>query len=230
MSGIMVASVVGGGASMAGASKSANAASAASDAQKASAAGDLAFRQKQYDRYLGLIGPIEDKLSAEAQSNQPLDYDQNAARIKQNYANASRNITSSMGMRGMAGSGLDAGAMRGAALQQAGDLSGAYATGLQNRRNLGLTLANKNQIQNAATGVGQGMQGLTNLYGQQAGMYNQAAAQGWQGFGQNMNQLAVGLDRRYNQPQPDITIPQGLPPGPPPTPEPMPDFGSRIYG
>lgn len=165
----------------------------ASGQQEAAAAEDLALRREQYNRYLGLMGPIEEKLAAEAKSAEPLDYERNAAQVKQNYANAQRGITSAMGLRGMAGSGLDEAAIRGAAYGQAGDLSNAWAQGLTNRRNLGITLTGRGQIERAAQGVGQGLQGMANLYGNQANQYNQAAQAGWTNFGTGLQNIAYAL-------------------------------------
>ena len=188
-------------ASMYGASQAGKAQQQAMSAQERQAQADLAFRQGMYNRYLGMYGPVEQRLADEAQSTQPLDYEQNYAAIKQNYGDALRNISSSMAMRGIAGSGLDVGAMRGAALGQAGALSGAYAQGLANRRNLGMALTGRGQIQQAGGAYMGGMQNLANLYGQQAGMYGQAAAQGWQNFGTNLGNLGYALQSQ-NQPQP----------------------------
>lgn len=210
---MMAAGALGAAGSMLGANKSASAASSAQASQERMAGADLAFRQQQYNRYLGLMGPIEEQLSREAQSSQPLDYDKNKAQISQNYGQAQRNIGSAMGMRGMAGSGLDMGAMRGAAFGQANEMGNAYATGLQNRRNLGLSLTGRGQIQNAATGVMGGMQNMSNLYGQQAGMYNQAAAQGWQNFGQGLQGMANQYGQnQWNQQRQQQQAPQAFSP------------------
>lgn len=188
-------------ASAYGAQQSAKAQGQAMSAQERQAQADLAFRQGMYNRYLGLYGPIEQQLAAEAQSTQPLDYEQNQAQIKEQYANALRNIGTNMGMRGIAGSGLDVGAMRGAALGQAGALSGAYAQGLINRRNLGLGLTGRNQIMQAGSQVPGGFQGLSNMYGGWANMYGNAAQQGWQNTGVGLGNLAYGL-QNMNQPKP----------------------------
>ena len=196
MSAAITAAAIGTVASGYTASQSAKAAGKASSAQETAAAEDLAFRREQYNRYLGLMGPIEEKLAAEAKSAEPLDYERNAAQVKQNYANAQRGITSAMGLRGMAGSGLDEAAIRGAAYGQAGDLSNAWAQGLTNRRNLGLTLTGRGQIERAAQGVGQGLQGMANLYGNQANQYNQAAQAGWANFGKGLSGLAGAFGRR----------------------------------
>lgn len=193
MSAAITAAAIGAVASGYMASQSAKAAGKASSAQEAAAAEDLAFRREQYNRYLGLMGPIEEKLAAEAKSAEPLDYERNAAQVKQNYANAQRGITSAMGLRGMAGSGLDEAAIRGAAYGQAGDLSNAWAQGLTNRRNLGLTLTGRGQIERAAQGVGQGLQGMANLYGNQANQYNQAAQAGWTNFGTGLQNISYAL-------------------------------------
>lgn len=195
--GALAGAGIGAASSLMGANKSANAASDAMSSQERMQQADLDFRRQQYQRYLGLMGPIEQQLATEARSDQPLDYERNQAQIKQNMGNTLRNINTSMGMRGMAGSGLDQGALRGAAFQQGADLSGAYSQGLQNRRNLGLTLTGRGQIGQAAQGVGQGMQGMSNLYGQQAALFNQAAAQGYQNFGQGLQGMANMAGRGY---------------------------------
>lgn len=193
MSGVITAAGIGAGASLYGANKSSKAAGRAADQQQQMAQKDLAFRRQLYDRYLGLYGPTEEALARQAQSTQPLDYEKNYAAIKQNYGDAMRNISAAMSSRGIAGSGLDIGAARSAALGQAGALSGAYAQGLINRRNLGMELTGRGQIGQAGQAYMGGMQNMANLYGQQAGLYNQAAAQGWQSFGQNLGNLGYSL-------------------------------------
>lgn len=185
----MGAAAVGTAGSLYGANKNSKAQSSAMAQQQQMAQQDLAFRQGMYNRYLGLYGPIEQQLSAQAQSSQPLNYEQNQAQIKQQYGNALRNISTNMGMRGIAGSGLDVGAMRGAALGQAGDLSNAYAQGLINRQNLGMGLTGRNQIMQAGSQVPGGFQGLSNMYGNWSNMYGQAAQQGWQGVGQGLGNM-----------------------------------------
>jgi len=195
------AALVGTAGSLYGADKASKAQSSAMGQQQQMAQQDLAFRQGMYNRYLGMYGPIEQQLAAQAQSSQPLNYEQNQAQIKQQYANSLRNIGTNMGMRGIAGSGLDVGAMRGAALGQAGALSGAYAQGLVNRQNLGMGLTGRNQIMQAGSQVPGGFQGLSNMYGNWAGQYGQAAQQGWQGFGQGLGNMAYAL-QGMNQPAP----------------------------
>lgn len=199
--GTVIGAGVGAVGGLMGASKASKAQQGAMSQQEREAQADLAFRQGMYNRYLGLYGPIEQQLATEAQSTQPLDYEQNQAQIKEQYANALRNIGTNMGMRGIAGSGLDVGAMRGAALGQAGALSGAYAQGLVNRRNLGLGLTGRNQIMQAGSQVPGGFQGLSNMYGGWAGVYGQAAQQGWQNAGMGLGNLAYGL-QSMNRPQP----------------------------
>jgi len=194
--GTVIAGGIGAIGGLIGAGKNSRAAGRALDSQERMHQADLAFRQQQYNRYLGLYGPTEEKLAGEARSSQPLDYEQNYAAIKQNYGDALRGINSSMGMRGIAGSGLDVGAMRGAALGQASGLSQAYAQGLTTRRNLGLTLTGRNQIGQSARDLMGGYQNMAGLYGGQANMYNQAAAQGWQGFGQGLGNLGYSLQNQ----------------------------------
>lgn len=199
--GAVAGGVIGATGSLMGASKSSKAQKDAMEQQKQMAQQDLAFRQGMYNRYLGMMGPVEEQLAQQARSTQPLNYEQNQAQIKQQYANALRNISANMGMRGIAGSGLDVGAMRGAALGQAGALSNEWAQGLINRQNLGMNLTGRNQIMQAGGMVPGGFQGLANMYGgwgQQAG---QAAAQGWQNFGQNLGNLGFYM-QNLNQPQP----------------------------
>ena len=204
MSAAITVAAIGAAAGIYGASQNAKAASKATSAQESAQAADLAFRREQYERYLGLMGPIEEKLAAEAKSTQPLDYERNAAQVKSNYAAAQRGITSQMGLRGMAGSGLDEAAIRGAAYGQASDLSNAWAQGLVNRRNLGLTLTGRGQIGQAAQGVQGGLQGMANMYGNHASQYNAAAQQGWANFGQGLQGIAYGLGRMGKQNQPEL--------------------------
>jgi len=189
--------VVGAGASLMSADKNSSAQENATAQQVAMQRQQLDFQKQQYNRYLGLFGGTEQNLANQANSSQPLFYDQNAAAIKSNYGNTLRNVNQSMGMRGMAGSGIDAGALRGAASGQAGALSSAYNQGMQNRMNLGLSLTGRGQIQNAAAGVGNSMQGMANVYGQQAGMYGNAAMMAGQGVANSMNQFSQGMGQ-YN--------------------------------
>ena len=204
MSAAITVAAIGAAAGIYGASQNAKAAGKATDQQAALTQADLDFRKQQYERYLGLMGPIEEKLAAEAKSELPLDYEKNAAQTKANYAAAQRGITTAMGLRGMAGSGLDEAAIRGAAYGQASDLSKDWAQGLVNRRNLGLTLTGRGQIERAAQGVSGGLQGLGNVYGNQANLYNAAAQQGWANFGQGLQGIAYGLGRMGKQNQPEI--------------------------
>lgn len=209
-------------ASAYGAQQAGKNASRAMSAQQSAQQADLDFRREQYNRYMGLYGPTEAKLAQEAQSSQPLDYEQNYAATKQNYSDALRNIGTSMGMRGIAGSGLDVGAQRGAALGQAGALSQTYAQGLINRRNLGLGLTGRGQIQQGAQNLMGGYQNMSGLYGGQANLYNQAAQQGWQGFNQGLGNLGYSLGQFGTTQQPTVAAqtyyqPQTMQPLPPRT-------------
>lgn len=211
MSGVMTAAGIGAAGSLYGAGKSSKAQSSAMNQQAQMQQAQLDFQKQMYNRYLGLYGPTEQKLADEANSSQPLDYEKNYAAIKGSYGDALRNISSSMAMRGIAGSGLDVGAMRGAALGQAGALSGAYAQGLINRRGLGLSLTGRNQIMQAGSGVGGAYQGLSNMYGNWANMYGNAAQQGWQGFGKGLGNLEYYLSH-MDHPQKDGPEPPNPPP------------------
>lgn len=191
MSGVIVgAAVIGAGASIYGADKNSKAGSSAQKSQEKMSAADLAFRQQQYDRYMGLFGPVENQLAAEARSSEPLGYDRMKAQIETQAGEAGRNMSASMAQRGIAGSGLDVGGMRGLAMNKMNALSGAYSQGLENKRNLGLTLTGRGQIGAAAQGLSGGMQNMAALYGNQADLYNRAAQQGWQNAGQSLQGLA----------------------------------------
>ena len=195
------AAVVGAGAGLAGASKNASASTRAMNSQQAMQQQQLDFQKQQYNRYLNLYGPVEQQLAGQAQSQQPLFYDQNAAAIKQNYSNAQRGLANQMSMRGMAGNGLDQGAMQGAAMGQASALSGAWNQGMVNRQNLGLSLTGRGQIQNSANNVAGSMQGMANLYGNQANLYNNASMASGQAVGQGIQGMgrAFGMMNRSGQ-------------------------------
>ena len=162
----------------------------------------LDFQREQYQRYLSLFGPTEERLAREANSEQPLDYDKNKAAITTNTDQSLRNISRQMSMRGMAGSGTDVGANRGALMGQGAALSGAYAEGLDKRRNLGLSLTGRGQIGGSANGVASGMQGMSNLFGSQAGMWGGAAQQGWGNFSTGLGELGNMLSKT-NKVKPD---------------------------
>ena len=144
---------IGAGASLLGASKNAKAASNAMNAQQQAQQAQLDFQRQQYNRYLGLYGPIEEQLAAQARSNQPLFYDQNKAQIEQQYANAARANARQLGLSGMAGSGLAGGYARGAALNKASAESNAYNQGMVNQLGLRTSLAGKNMPYMAGQGV-----------------------------------------------------------------------------
>lgn len=209
MSAMIVAAAIGAGVSLYSANKNAKAGKDAAAAQERMTAADLAFRREQYDRYLGLYGDTEAKLAAQAESDRPLDYDQMQAQIETNAGNAERDLATNMAHRGFAGSGQDLAGMRGLAMGKASAKTAAWSQGLTNRRNLGLALTGRDQIGRAASGVSGGMQGMANLYGNQANLYNGAAGAGWNAFGQNLGNLAKAWDayRQDNQPAAVTNVP-----------------------
>jgi len=160
---------------------------------------DLAFRQQVYDHEVNMTDPLRKQLTAEAMSGQALDYAINSAEIKKNYAAMGRkNLALGYGT-GMAGAGLDIARSQTLAMGEASDLAGAWAKGLQAKRQLGQNLL---QIglgakQNAASGVSQATQGLASTYGQLGAQENQEQRQMWENTGQAASGLAYqfGKDR-----------------------------------
>lgn len=203
----ITAAAITGGLGLLGSGLSANAGkSAASDAAKASeqqAAAQMANLnyQKQMAKWaMGYADPSLRRLSAEAKSDQPLDYGLMAAQIRRNYANQARNLTG-LGYGRMAGMGS---AMRGLQLGQASDLSQAFAEGLSKKRGLQQWLGGTmgGAAMGQAGNVGQAYGGLGNVYGQQAQQAYGAAQQGWQGAYQGILGAAQGLGSYFANRQP----------------------------
>lgn len=203
---VAAAAAITAGAALYGANKNSKAGSAAMDAQKNMFMQDLGFRREQYDRYLREFGPIEDLLTKEARSEEPLDYGAGLSNLERNYASARRGLASSVYSRGIAGSGLDQGLQRDMAIGMANGKSNLYLEGLKNRRALGLSLLNHNPLTGAANGVSNALGGLAGFYGNQANLFNGAAGAGYKAAGDAIS----GLARWWaSQPQstPETTMP-----------------------
>ncbi len=185
------ASLIGSGLSYLGAKGAQSAADRQQAAQNAAMAQEQELRRQMYEREMGYVTPIRDRLTAEAMSSQPLDYALVSAQIKKNYADAQRKFA------GMANSGVGAAALRGTQLGQASDLGTAYAQGLQARRNLQMGLLSKDNSAALGSGYAGAYGQQAALAGQRAGQYGQLAAQGWQGFGQGLSGMAYGLGQMY---------------------------------
>ena len=182
----IIGSMIMGGMSMIGGSQAASAADEASRRQEQSAAADLAFRQRVYDERKGLYGPLEQRLVAMANSDQPLNWSQVSGQISNQYSDQVRQVTQ-MGGQGQYG-GLKYDRLAKLGLANATGKVAAYNQGLMNKLNLqtGLVGGGQQSIMNAAQMVGQGMSNNTQMYGQQSAMYGQAAAGAYQAAGQSM--------------------------------------------
>ena len=146
----------------------------------------LDFARKQYEDEQGYIRPIRDRLTAEAMSEQPLDYARMRGQIEENYANAARKF---MGQRG----GLASAAQRGLEMGKRSSMADAYGQGLTARRNLQQGLLARDQSAMLGSQYGQALGGMAAGYGRQADMMRGAAQQGWGNFATGLGNVAYGL-------------------------------------
>jgi len=145
------------------------------DAANANLAMEQQYRQQQEQRY----GPLMDQYAQQASGGGPLDYGLMSGQIQGNFDQAQRNLATQMAARGLSGSGLAAGATGGMEIGRANALSGAYQTGLDRRRQLGLSVLQHYNPGQDVQGVSQAYGNQQQMYGQYAGMYGQAAQQGY---------------------------------------------------
>lgn len=191
VAGMIGSSLIGGAASMMGANKAGKAASSAADQQRNLSLQDLMFRQKMYEDEQRLYGPLRQRLVNEAMSDRPLGYDVTSGQIRRAYADQNRRA---LGLAyQMPGSGLMSNALQSGRLNLASDLANAYQRGMDARRQMGMAVAGGDKSAQLGMNYSQGLGNLSNFYGQQANQFNQAAAQGWQNFGQSLSGLAYAL-------------------------------------
>ena len=164
---------------------------------------NMAMNRELFEQEKRIMRPIKERLGAEAMSSQPLDYAQISARIRQNYANALRQLNET--------SGIGASRNQGARLKMAGELAGAYQQGLTNRRNLALAVSERDQTNQLAMNVSPGYQNLQRLKENEAGIQGQQAAANWGAAASGLGQLIYGVSQMNSQPQPPTNTPYLMP-------------------
>ena len=162
--------------------------------QQSSLEADQAFRQQQYDDWKQRYGPLEDELVKQASSESPLNLGPTWAKIQTTFDQAGRNNEASMARKGMLGSGLDK--HNSLETGRAFALSNAFSQGLQNRDALRerLISAGKQMPQQAGF-ASQGNQNMAGFFGQQAGLWGNAAALAGQGVSSSLGALGSSLSR-----------------------------------
>lgn len=180
------AAVAGAAASSSAASKASKSANAATAASSDAAANQLAFSKEQYEDWKSVFGDVQDNLSAYYKNLTPDTIEAAGIQnINKEYANVSKGITQQLAQRGISGSGLEAQAMVDLAQKQAQDTATVRAqapliAAQEKSKFLSLGLGQGAQ---AVANVGNAYQTQANLASQQAGMYNQQAAQASAGVG-----------------------------------------------
>ena len=170
---------------------------------------NLAFQKMQYEHEQALTDPARQKFLADAMSDKPYGYEQEAGQINNHYSDASRTLAQTNAGTNMQDSGLaDA---RATALQmgQVSTLAGAYRQGLDKQVGMTEKAAGMGTPQQAAGQVGGAYGTAGQGYGQQAGVYGQAAAQGWAGAASAVG----GLAKMYGSRQVPAAAPGATPTG-----------------
>ena len=178
--------------SIIGGSQAASAAEDASRRQENLANQDMAFRQQMYAEQKALYGPLQQRLMAMANSDQPLNWSQISGQISNQYSDQVRQVTQ-MGGQGQYG-GLKYDRLTKLGLANATGKVQAYNQGLLNRLNLGTALVSPGSQAVISTGqfVGSGLQGYSQQYGNQAAMFGQAAANAYASAGSTITNAALG--------------------------------------
>ena len=189
---LVVASVIGGMFSMIGGNRAASAAEDAARRQEAMAQQDLNFRREVYNQQQALYGPLQQRLVALANSDQPLNWAQVSGQISNQYSDQVRQINQ-MGGQGQYG-GLKYDRLAKLGLANATGKVAAYNQGLLNRLNLGTQLlgAGQSATMGAAQMYAQGMGNQSQVYGQQAATFGSAAANAYASAGNSVgNSIAT---------------------------------------
>lgn len=188
---LLASAVVGAAASIFGGNKAASAAEDAARRQEAMAQQDLAFRQRIYGEQQALYGPLQQRLVALANSDQPLNWAQISGQISNQYSDQVRQVTQ-MGGQGQFG-GLKYDRLTKLGLANATGKVQAYNQGLLNRLNLGTSLAGAGQsaTMGAAQMYAQGMGTQSQVYGQQAATFGSAAANAYASAGNTLTNAAM---------------------------------------
>lgn len=184
-----------------------NNASKAMNMQQAALQQNLDLQRQFMAQQQATYGPLQKQLIQMATSDQPLDYGLNSGAIQTNADAAERNLAQQMAMRGLSGSGVQAAGATGLELGRANALSQAFQQGLVNRRNLGVNLLSQYNPAQGPMMVGNALSQQAGMFGNFAGMYNNAAQQSWGGLGQGLNAWAQNyqLQQAINKMNPTIT-------------------------
>ena len=157
---------------------------------------NMAMNRELFEQEKRIMRPIKERLGAEAMSSQPLDYAQISARIRQNYANALRQLNET--------SGIGASRNQGARLKMATELAGAYGQGLANRRNLGLALMGRDQTAQYASNLGRSYENMAEMARQEQMLNEASARENYAMAAQGLGQALYGAQQMFNKPEGDI--------------------------
>jgi hypothetical protein len=166
---------------------------------------DLELRKRMYEEEKAYVQPIREALTAEAMSDEPLDYAQIAAQVKDNYAAAKRRLSATPG-------GLSNAALQGANLSEASALAGAYAQGKAARRALRSTLLSKDATAALGSNVAAGHGQQASAAGQRAAAQEAAARESWSNVARGLGSAATLYGSRpatINASEPNTYFPIG---------------------
>jgi hypothetical protein len=172
-----------------GGSKAAGAASDAADAQTRLAAEQAALAREQWDRYLKVFAPYEEKLLAEAATptRESPGYLAQMGTINRQYADTGANLRRMMGGRYESGGGIEAAIQSGLERNRVRDVAKAQNAHENERWNkmMGIAGFGRNLPATATAGY----QGAGSQYGSLANMYGNLSGQAFGGVGQGIGNL-----------------------------------------
>jgi hypothetical protein len=187
--------VVGAGLSLMQGKSAQKAAGEAAEKQEALTREQMAERKQQYAEQERIYGPVRDKLIRENMAETPPDYEKYADTVKRNYGKIYRAPLAYGG-----NTGLGAAMVQGARMREASDLAGAYTQAKEAQRKNLMALLGKDQSVALGQAYAGGMSGPANLYGQQAAMLGQTAANQYGAAAKGLTDTLYGLGRWAAQP------------------------------
>ena len=177
---------IGGAVGLVGGIESANKAQSYEQQQQNALDADQAARQKYIEQQQATFQPIQQQMAQDAANPMPLNYGANLGNINAQTLQAQNHLGGVLASRGMTGSGSEAAGLQGLETGRVGELSQAFNTGMNARRQLGLNLLQSYKpLENAQ--FGEGALGQQMLFGaDQQGIYNQGAQQGFAALGKGI--------------------------------------------
>jgi hypothetical protein len=172
--------------------------------QQQALAADQARRDALVAQQQAIYGPIQQQMAQEAANPMPLNYGANLGNINRQTQMAGQALDANMAKRGMTGSGLQAAGMQGLEVGRVGELSSAFNSGLNARRELGMgLLQHYNPLGNAELQTG-GLEQQMGFGTREQDLYNKSMQEGFGAVGKGLGGFLNGMGRDTQETVPEV--------------------------